>query len=241
MTGGSGWTADPWLQAQAEAMRRWFEAPVSAMQELASLARQAAATGEASGALRDFGVRFFAATSTPFTSAAGAPAPGFVPGSTGGLPPTLGPTLGPALGPAREHLERAAELANALQALAAAQQVQATLVTTAGHAAAAAYAARLAQPDAAALRSPRAAFDAWIECAEAAWLDLAHGEAWCAAQARTFDAAIRVREVQQSIADHAARLAGLPTLADVDALNRRVRDLERAKERKARRPRRAQP
>lgn len=129
-----------------------------------------------------------------------------------------------ALGPAREHQLRAAALAAATAELAAARQALVPLLTEAARAAATAFSARAADG---AARGARATFDLWIECAEAAWQDLAHGESWCLAQSRAFDAALSVVACQREIAAHAARLAGLPGRDEVDELHRRLRALER--------------
>jgi hypothetical protein len=243
VTGGAAPGPDAWLRAQAEILQRWVDAPVAAMQELARLLDGSRSADRLAEALRDFGARFFAGAAASWgTTPAGAWAspPGKNVGewlppeaAAGGWPPPgFAGGSAPPLGPAREHLQRAANLAAALQQLAAAQQAQAVLLFAAGQRAGAEFAARVtaraAAPEAQAALGARAAFDLWIDCAEAAWLDLAHGEGWCAAQARTFDAALRVRACQQAIADDAARLAGVPTRAEVDELQRRVRQLERA-------------
>ncbi len=65
----------------------------------------------------------------------------------------------------------------------------------------------------------RATFDAWIDCAEAAFQQAAHGEAFAAAQGQLFNELVRLRAVQQELAEQAARLAGVPSRAEVDALH----------------------
>ncbi|MCX7058374.1 MAG: hypothetical protein NTZ79_14670 [Proteobacteria bacterium] len=70
-----------------------------------------------------------------------------------------------------------------------------------------------------------AAFDAWIECAEAAFQQAARGEAFAAAQAQLFNELVRLRAAQQALAEQAARLAGVPSRAEVDALHDTLRSL----------------
>lgn len=164
-------------------------------------------------ALGEFALRFFNAAAVPATGLPGASAPALT-------------SMAAAIGPFREHQQRAAGLAAACAALAAAQQAQVALLVPAASAAAAAFGAKLHE-FAGAPGGPRQMLDLWIGCADEAWLELVHGEAWCLAQGRALDAAFAVRALQQQIADHAARLAGLPTRTELDDLQRRVRDLER--------------
>jgi hypothetical protein len=138
--------------------------------------------------------------------------------------PALGRPAAAALGPAREHQQRAAALAAAAAEYAAAQQALAPLLAAAAGAAATAFATRVADGTP---RGARASLELWIECAENAWQDLAHGEAWCAAQGRAIDAALAVVACRNDIVEDAARLAGLPSRRELDELQRRVRTLER--------------
>jgi hypothetical protein len=184
-----------------EALAAWYEVAAAQLRDLVP----AQASDPAA-----FGQRLTAFAEAFFGAAAGA---------VGG-----GAVAAAALGPTREHRQRAAALAAALAESAAAQQALAPLLAGAAHAAASAFAARVA---AGAAGSARAAFELWIDCAEYAWQDLAHGEAWCAAQARAFDAAVAVLACQQDGAAQAARLAGLPSRRELDELHRRIRDLER--------------
>jgi hypothetical protein len=196
----------------ADGLAGWTAAWSEAARGLAG-AFDARAAGEDAflEALGRVGAAFFARTATP----AGAGVP---PAATGGLAPPLGP--------ARAQLARAQALATATAEWTEAARAQAQLLAPAAAVAARAFAARF--PPERAVPSLREALDAWIACAEAAWLDLAHGAAWCEAQARTFDRALAVRALAQEIADDAARLAGLPSRREFDELTRRVDALERA-------------
>jgi hypothetical protein len=136
----------------------------------------------------------------------------------------LGRSAAAALGPTREHQQRAAALAAAAAEYGAAQQALAPLLAAAAGAAATAFATRIADGTP---RNARASLDLWIQCAENAWQDLAHGEAWCVAQARAIDAALAVAACRNDLVEDAARLVGLPSRRELDELHRRVRTLER--------------
>jgi poly(hydroxyalkanoate) synthase III subunit E len=90
---------------------------------------------------------------------------------------------------------------------------------------AARFAARLAssQPPA----TLRAAFDAWIDCAEAAFQAAAHSAAFAAAQARLINELVAVRGRQLALIEQGARALGLPTRSEVDGLHAAIRELRR--------------
>jgi hypothetical protein len=71
----------------------------------------------------------------------------------------------------------------------------------------------------------RAAFDCWIDCAEAAFQHAAHSDAFVTAQARLINAFVAERARQQTLVEQAARALGLPTRAEVDGLHDAVRAL----------------
>lgn len=193
------------------------------VEALRAAAAAAAGAGGAHGRpFEEFAARFFGAA--PGVAGASPATPGIPDGPGGAAVPP--PPAAPALGPTREHQRRYERLQAAVAAWSAAQQAQAALLASVGASAGAEFLAHVATRDLA-KDGLRATFDAWIEHAESAWQKLAHSAEWCAAQARTFDAMLAVRAAQQAIADDAARLAGLPTLRDVDALHRRVREVER--------------
>lgn len=107
---------------------------------------------------------------------------------------------------------------------AAALQAFSMQLAELSRATAAAFAARLLGPDAP--KTLRAAFDAWIDAAEAAFQSLAHSAAYADAQARLFNELVRARARQQGLVDQIARGAGLPTRREVDALYDEVRALK---------------
>jgi hypothetical protein len=110
-----------------------------------------------------------------------------------------------------------AEWTGALQAwsLALAEVARAT---------AASFAARLAAPDRPA--TLRATFDAWIDCAEAAFQSAAHSDGFASAQARLFNELVRAKARQQTLVEQLAKSAGVPTRSEVDALHDELRALK---------------
>jgi len=106
---------------------------------------------------------------------------------------------------------------------AAALQSWSMVLAEVAHATARAFAARLAAP--AAPTTLRATFDAWIDCAEAAFQSAAHSEAFASAQARLFNELVRSKARQQALLEQVARNAGMPTRSEVDALHDELRTL----------------
>ncbi len=88
---------------------------------------------------------------------------------------------------------------------------------------AAAFAARLTGPDAPA--TLRATFDAWIDCAEAAFQSAAHSEAFALAQARLINELVRAQARQRALTEQLSKSAGLPTRSEVDGLHDELRAL----------------
>lgn len=109
--------------------------------------------------------------------------------------------------------------------LAAASLAWAGQVAEIAQATAQAFAARLARADRP--QTLRLAFDAWIDCAEAAFQCVARKSAFAAAQAALCNELVRLRAGQQGLLEQASRLAGVPTRGEVDALHDSVRELRR--------------
>jgi hypothetical protein len=99
---------------------------------------------------------------------------------------------------------------------ASALQAMALALAGIARATATAFAARLTAPDAP--TTLRGAFDAWIECAEAAFQSAAHSEAFVRAEAELFNEFVRIRARQQALVEQASRSVGVPTRREVDAL-----------------------
>jgi Poly(R)-hydroxyalkanoic acid synthase subunit (PHA_synth_III_E) len=71
--------------------------------------------------------------------------------------------------------------------------------------------------------SLRATFDAWIDCAEAAFQASAHSDAFIAGQTRLINEFVTQKARQQQLIERGARALGLPTRSEVDALHDAVR------------------
>ena len=74
----------------------------------------------------------------------------------------------------------------------------------------------------------RATFDAWIDCAEAAFQASAHSDAFIAGQTRLINEFVTQRARQQELIERGARALGLPTRSEVDTLHDAVRALRPA-------------
>jgi Poly(R)-hydroxyalkanoic acid synthase subunit (PHA_synth_III_E) len=105
----------------------------------------------------------------------------------------------------------------------AALQTWSMVLAEVARATATAFGARLAAPDPPA--TLRAAFDAWIDCAEAAFQSAAHSAAFAHAQAQLFNELVRGRARQQSLLEQVARSTGVPSRSEVDALHDELRAL----------------
>jgi hypothetical protein len=74
----------------------------------------------------------------------------------------------------------------------------------------------------------RALYDQWIETAEAAYAQAAHGPAFAAAQADFGNAQSRLRSAQREYLELAAREFDLPTRAELNTVLQQLRDLKRS-------------
>ena len=72
----------------------------------------------------------------------------------------------------------------------------------------------------------RGLFDAWIDCAEAAFQSVAHTERYASAQAALLNEFVTLCARQQELAERASRALGQPTRAEVDALHSTLRELK---------------
>jgi len=133
----------------------------------------------------------------------------------------------PALGPAREQQERLQRAAAAARRLAQAQRRLQRLWSDALGEAARAFVSRLDAP--AAPPTPEAVhalYDAWIECAEAAYARMAHGEAFGAALADALKASTDWREESAASIEAWAKWLDWPTRSEINSLSLRLRALE---------------
>jgi polyhydroxyalkanoate synthase subunit PhaE len=203
-------SADPWggWQAFSDAARSYLSSGTQASPQTA--AQQ----------FSDFLREQFATYSQPWMGAQAAPA-------AAAPSPTLSTEL-PAFGVTREHQQRAQRMADALQRMNAAQRRLQRLWSDVLRDAAARYVSQLAptQPPAATPDALRKLYDSWIDCAEEAYARIAHGEAFCQAQAEFANAASQWRLEQQTNIEHWSRFLDLPTRSEVNSLIRRLQVVE---------------
>ncbi len=70
-------------------------------------------------------------------------------------------------------------------------------------------------------------YETWVECAEEAYAATVRREDFCQLQAQLVNTATALLLVQRQQADRMARAWGLPTREEADALQRRIRELQR--------------
>lgn len=136
----------------------------------------------------------------------------------------------PAFGPAREHQERLQALALAWQQWEEHNQAFSALLAQAGQGAFARFERLLEQHDAPGkrLESARALFDLWIDAAEEAWAEIAMSAEYRHAYAEMANALMRLRLGLQREVEQFGTMLGLPGRSEMDALHRKVADLERS-------------
>ena len=84
--------------------------------------------------------------------------------------------------------------------------------------------------------SPAALYDAWIDCAEQAYAQAAHGEAFTRSLADLCNILSAFKIERGKMLEALARQLDLPSRAEVDSLHRQVRDLTDAVNRAASKP-----
>ncbi|WP_024869543.1 poly(R)-hydroxyalkanoic acid synthase subunit PhaE [Pseudoxanthomonas suwonensis] len=136
----------------------------------------------------------------------------------------------PTFGPAREHQERLQALALAWQEWEERNDAFNALLSKVGQEAFARFERMLegCEKNGRSLESARALFDLWIDAAEEAWAELALSDEYRRAYGEMTNALMRLRLGLQREAEQFASLLGLPGRTEVDALARKVADLERA-------------
>ncbi len=137
----------------------------------------------------------------------------------------------PALGLTREHQERAQRAAAAANRMAEAQRRLAWLWTDALRDAATQFVAALASastPSAGPAAAPdaRELYQRWVDTAEKAYAQVAHGEAFAAALGEFVNASARLRDEWQDMVEHWAKSIDLPTRSELDTLGERLRAVE---------------
>jgi len=137
------------------------------------------------------------------------------------------------LGPNREHQQRGQRTADTSRRVFDAQMKIHLMWSDALREAALAFAAQLttSQRDASKSGSPdleslRAAYDAWIECAEEAYARVAHSDSFSSALAELMNAVSALRTEAQANCEVWAKALDLPTRSELNAVIRRVGSLE---------------
>lgn len=73
----------------------------------------------------------------------------------------------------------------------------------------------------------KALYDLWIECGEATYAKVAHGDAYCRLQADLCNAGVRFQAIERQQVERWLKLLDLPTRSEVNTLNLRIRELQR--------------
>ena len=222
---GASVSADPWggWQAFSDAARSYMD----------SLSK-ASAQG-ASAQFGDFLRDQFASYSQPWGSQPWGSQPwgsqpwgsAFAPAAASSPSSPLSPDV-PAFGATREQQQRAQRMAQAAARMEAAQHRLQRLWSDVLREAASRFVSQLsASPPAAVTpESLRRLYDTWIDCAEDAYARVAHGEAFCQAQAEFANAASQWRLEQQANIEHWSKFLDLPTRSEINSLTRRLRATE---------------
>lgn len=176
-----------------------------------------------------FGAAPFAAAPFAGMPGVGAAHPwmAFFPGMAGGA---FAPAAAPALGPTREFQELCQRMARLGEQVQQAQLrlleqwngVVSTALTQLGERASALLAAA-PTPE-----TLRALYDQWVDNAEAAYAQAAHGPAFAAAQAEFGNAQSRLRVAQREYLELAAREFDLPTRPEMNTVLQQLRELRQA-------------
>jgi Poly(R)-hydroxyalkanoic acid synthase subunit (PHA_synth_III_E) len=130
-----------------------------------------------------------------------------------------------AIGPQRAANERLERIGTASRLLQESQARLARLWSDALRDAAEGFARRALDPAHAAAKAD-ALYDAWIDCAEDAYGRMAHGEAYCAAQADLVNAHSTLRAEARALLEHWAKALDLPTRSELNSLHRSVKALQ---------------
>ena len=73
----------------------------------------------------------------------------------------------------------------------------------------------------------RSLHDLWVECGEAIYSKVVHGESYCRLQANLCNAGIKVQLQRQQQVERWLKQLDLPTRSELNTLNRRVQELQR--------------
>lgn len=221
--GASGAAAFAQLAERFQAATRTF---------LASAAAGApGAAGSGAGAAEDF-TRFLREQFAPLRMPWSFDARGFGAGAASAGAAGAGGAGAPgwAIGAGREHQERLARLSAAWTRVLEAQRRLELLWSDALREAASTYTQQVAAapPQEPSAESLQGLYDRWIDCAEDAYGRMAHSETYCDAFAEYVNAGSQWRNELQAGLEQWAKLLDLPTRSELNTLEQRVRELERA-------------
>ncbi len=73
----------------------------------------------------------------------------------------------------------------------------------------------------------KALYDLWIDCGEVTYAKVAHSDAYCRLQADLCNSGVRFQAAERQQMERWLKLLDLPTRAEVNTLNLRIRDLQR--------------
>jgi class III poly(R)-hydroxyalkanoic acid synthase PhaE subunit len=139
----------------------------------------------------------------------------------------------PALGHTREYQEIARRM---LDLSVRFQQRYADFMQQSNDIGQSALSAMQKRSDGTAPHSPAALYDAWIDCAEQAYAQAAHGEAFTRSLADLCNILSAFKIERGKMLEALARQLDLPSRAEVDSLHRQVRSLTDAVNRAASKP-----
>jgi hypothetical protein len=206
----------PYLEAAerfATAARRFIDSSAAATAPAAPAVLEAARVF--SDSLRDQFASFF---QLPWNAGAAGAGLGAAPGGTFDQP---------ALGLTREHQQRWQRMAEAWRALGQAQQRLQRLWSDVLREAAVAFVQQqAARPSAPGIEAVHALYDAWVDCAEAAYARMAHGNEFCDALADFINAGSHWRAAVMAGFEQAAKQFDLPTRSEINTLTQRLAHLE---------------
>lgn len=91
------------------------------------------------------------------------------------------------------------------------------------------------------LSDPRTVFARWIDCAEEAYAETAHSDAFARLVADVTNTAVALQLEGRRIVQECSRAAGIPSRSEIDALTQRIEQLEREVRRRAKPQRSGKP
>jgi hypothetical protein len=220
MSASTGPTAD-WIQA-------WIDGQKAVLDQWSASRPPGPAAG------KSFANAFapaFAAAQSAFGAGASVGMPFGFPWVSQGAPGTVPAASAwemPGVGPLREHQGEARAMAAALADFERLSRDMAAVIARV-HLDTLDLLARRAQERAnegKPVGNTQALYDLWVECGEATYAKVAHGEAYCRLQADLCNAGIRVQRAQRQQTERWLKLLDLPTRAEVNTLNQRIRELQ---------------